>query len=242
MKMKKYLLISWLGLLLAGWPLSALSETAPQPIINSFQRLFPALQLPVFSRVSSDLYQFVVQGEPFYFSGNGELLFAGKLWDVATGENLTESGLRRFRREAIESLDGGEMVTYEPAHYRYTVYAFTDVDCTYCRKFHSEMPELQKLGIRVNYLLTPLRGEESERKAMSVWCSGDRNQAMDLAKGGKPIPEKSCATPIDEHLRVSRLVGAKGTPWLVFGNGGEFGGYLPPEELLKALERDAAHL
>ena len=226
---------------MAGWPLSVPAQAAPRPVIDGFQHLFPALGLPAFSKVdSADLYQFVVDGESFYLSGDGKLLFAGRLWDVASGQDLGEDGIRRFRRQVIESFGEGKTVTYAPEHYRYTVNVFTDIDCGYCRKFHSGVPELQRLGIRVNYLLAPLRGEESRKKAESVWCAKDRNRAMDLAKAGKSVPEKRCPNPIDEHLRFFRLVGARGTPLLLLENGGAVNGYLSPEALLEALKKDAA--
>lgn len=238
--MKKYLLVFWIGLLVAGWPLSALAEATPQSVSDSFQRLFPDMELPAFTQVSPDLHQFIIDGDSFYFSGDGKLLFSGRIWEVASGKELGEASRRRFRREAIEDLGAEQMVVYTPEDYRYTVHVFTDIECGFCRKFHSEMPELQRLGIRVKYLLTPLRGAESEQKALSVWCAKNRNQAMDLAKRGESIPEKSCANPIEEHLRVFKLIEARGTPALVFESGKVLGGYLPPEELLQELIRDAA--
>ena len=34
-----------------------------------------------------------------------------------------------------------------PAAVKHTITVFTDIDCTYCRKLHSEIGELNKLGV-----------------------------------------------------------------------------------------------
>lgn len=40
------------------------------------------------------------------------------------------------------------------------IYVFTDADCGYCRKFHSEIDEVNALGIEVRYLPWP-RSEQT---------------------------------------------------------------------------------
>ena len=39
---------------------------------------------------------------------------------------------------------------------------FTDVDCGYCRKLHSEITNYLENGIQVNYLAYPSEGLESK--------------------------------------------------------------------------------
>jgi len=46
-------------------------------------------------------------------------------------------------------------------------------------KLHSQMSELNRLGIRVRYMFFPRTGPgtESWKKAEIVWCSPNRNEA-----------------------------------------------------------------
>ena len=78
------------------------------------------------------------------------------------------------------------MVIFSPKNPRYTITVFTDVDCQYCRKLHSEIAEFNKLGVRVRYVFYPRTGPDTEswRKAEAVWCSADRNEALTRAKAG----------------------------------------------------------
>jgi len=59
----------------------------------------------------------------------------------------------------------------------------------YCRKLHSQMAELNRLGIRVRYMFFPRTGPgtESWKKAEVVWCSPNRNEALTRAKAGAAL-------------------------------------------------------
>ena len=41
------------------------------------------------------------------------------------------------------------------------VYAFTDVDCGYCRRLHQEIPALNAKGIELRYLAFPRGGKDA---------------------------------------------------------------------------------
>ena len=57
---------------------------------------------------------------------------------------------------------------------------FTDIDCGYCRKLHSEIAQLNSMGVRVRYVLYPRSGPNSAswKKAEEVWCAPDRKSAF----------------------------------------------------------------
>ena len=78
------------------------------------------------------------------------------------------------------------MLIFSPKNPQYTITVFTDVDCQYCRKLHSEMAELNKLGCACATcsFRAPGPNTESWRKAEVVWCSADRNEALTRAKAG----------------------------------------------------------
>ena len=50
------------------------------------------------------------------------------------------------------------MLIFGPKDAKYTVTVFTDVDCAFCRKLHSQIADYNRLGIRVRYLLYPRTG------------------------------------------------------------------------------------
>jgi len=141
----------------------------------------------------------------------------------------------------INAVPESEMVIFSPKNPLYTVTVFTDVDCQYCRKLHSDMAELNKLGIRVRYLFYPRTGPNTEswRKAEVVWCSADRNDALTRAKaGGQLDMNKRCpATPVAREYALGQSVGVKGTPAIITDSGDFINGYMPPQELLQAIKK-----
>ena len=59
---------------------------------------------------------------------------------------------------------------------------------------------------------------------------------MTSAKNGKTLPEKDCANAIAQDYALARKAGADGTPAVYAANGMQLGGYLSPQDLLKALK------
>ncbi len=184
------------------------------------------------------IYEVSFGAEVIYISGDARYLINGSLIDLKTGENLTEGKRAEGRLRLLESVDEKDMVIYAPENIKHTITVFTDIDCGYCRRMHSEMAELNNLGIAVRYLFFPRAGLNSKSyvKAVSVWCSDDPLQAMTDAKNGKAIPEKSCDNPVDEHMVLVRKFGITGTPTLVMEDGQVVPGYIPAQRLAATLE------
>jgi thiol:disulfide interchange protein DsbC len=187
------------------------------------------------------IYEFVEGAEVSYLTADGKYFLDGNVYDMATRENLTEVLRSRARLVMINAVPESEMVIFSPKNPLYTVTVFTDVDCQYCRKLHSDMAELNKLGIRVRYLFYPRTGPNTEswRKAEVVWCSADRNDALTRAKaGGQLDMNKRCpATPVAREYALGQSVGVKGTPAIITDSGDFINGYMPPQELLQAIKK-----
>lgn len=186
------------------------------------------------------IYEVVVGAEVFYVTKDGQYLLQGDLIDLSKKQNLTEGVRTKGRLRVINAVDPATMITFAPKEVKHTVTIFTDIDCGYCRKLHSEIAEYNKLGIAVRYLAFPRAGEGSESfyKAEAVWCSKDRGAALTAAKAGQKVPaaDKDCKNPVKQHLRLARELSLGGTPTLFLEDGTMVPGYLPADRLLKALE------
>ena len=98
---------------------------------------------------------------------------------------------------------------------KYTITVFTDVDCPYCRKLHSQIADYNHLGVRVRYLLYPRTGPNTESwtKAEQVWCSPDRNDALTQAKLGQDLKTKACAdNPVARSYQLGQDFNVRGRP------------------------------
>ena len=185
------------------------------------------------------VYELARGTEIAYVSEDGKYAIAGDLYELGTDKNLTENTRRAERTKLLASVPESQMVVFSPKDPKYTVSVFTDVDCTYCRKLHSQIAEYNRLGIKVRYLFFPRSGPDTESwaRAEAVWCASNRGEALTRAKRGEEINKpKSCAnTPVAREYQLGEDVGVRGTPAIVLENGEMLPGYLPPAQL-------AAHL
>jgi thiol:disulfide interchange protein DsbC len=186
------------------------------------------------------IYEFTQGADVSYLTADGKYFLDGNVYDMATRENLTEALRTHARLQLINAVPESQMVIFSPKNPLYTITVFTDVDCQYCRKLHSEMAELNKLGVRVRYLFYPRTGPNTEswRKAEVVWCSADRNEALTRAKaGGQLDMNKTCGpTPVAREYALGQAIGVRGTPAILTENGDFINGYMPPRELLQTIK------
>src|SRR5579871_2438539 len=191
------------------------------------------------------LYEFIQGAEVSYLTADGKYFLDGNVYDMSTRANLTEAVRTQLRAKLIAGVPESEMLVFSPKHPLYTITVFTDIDCPYCRKLHSDVPELNKLGVRVRYLFFPRSGPNTEswRKAEVVWCSADRNDALTRAKAGAVLDmNKKCgATPVAREYALGQSIGVRGTPTILTDSGAFIDGYMPPRDLLQAIkERQVA--
>lgn len=186
------------------------------------------------------IYEFMQGADISYLTADGKYFLDGNVYDMASRENITEDRRMRARHAMISAVPESEMLIFAPKDPRYSITVFTDVDCGYCRKLHSEMALLNQLGVRVRYMFYPRTGPgtESWHKAEAVWCSANRNEALTRAKaGGRLDLSKTCAsTPVAREYALGQSIGVRGTPTIVTENGGFISGYMPPQELVQAIK------
>ena len=152
--------------------------------------------------------------------------------------NETDKRRDKVRREILSREPLGDMIIFSPSSgFKTFVNIFTDVDCGYCQKLHSQMDSYNALGIEVRYMAYPRAGLEGDtfEKTVSAWCSKDRRSAITALKKGQGIPEKSCDNPVGTHYWLGQRIGIKGTPAIITSSGQLLPGYLPPKQLASEL-------
>lgn len=248
-----------LPLLLFGtFSLSACAEPAPAPggqsagappgsaaarVTSALKKLDPNLTpehiqpAPV-----AGFQQVIVGGQVLYVSNDGKYLMQGTLYDIDKRRDAGSAALAGMRKELVDSVPLEDRIVFSPPNPKYTVTVFTDVECGFCRRMHSQIEQYMAQGIEVQYLAFPRMGPASEdfRKMVSVWCAKDRRQALTLAKLDKPVPEANCTNPVAMQYRLGQRAGLEGTPMVLAEDGTQLGGYVPPVELRRMLDELAA--
>lgn len=183
-----------------------------------------------------ELYQVQLRGgRILYVNASAEFIFQGQLLQVQDGVpvNLTEQAERTALVAQMRALNTEEMIVFPAPSAQTTITVFTDPDCGYCQKLHSEVPELNRAGVDVRYLAFPRDGLTGAAydSLVSVWCADDRLAAMTQAKQRKKIAQKTCRNPVEKHFALGQAIGVRGTPTIVLANGEIIPGYQPAKQL-----------
>lgn len=230
-------------LALLGAVVSAFAESHLQALKLKIAERLPGASIDhVAPTPVNGIYEVGVNGtEIYYVSADGRYLLSGVLMDLVTQENLTEQVLAGQRADILKAVPEDSMIIFESdGPVKYTVTTFTDIDCPYCRKMHREMSLLNRMGIRVRYMLFPRAGigSISYEKAVSVWCAEDQQSEMTKAKSGAMPELRDCDNPVREHMALGRRLGLRGTPYTITDTGRAIAGYMPAPELFDSLEAD----
>jgi len=174
-----------------------------------------------------------------YITQDGNYVLEGDLLNTQTRENLTETMRATARLKLLNAVDPKTMIIFSPKKVKHTVTVFTDVDCAFCRKLHSQIADYNKYGIAIRYLAFPRTGvnTESYYKAVSVWCSPDRKAALTRAKLGEPLKRTNCDNPVRQQMALADELGVSATPTLILEDGSLISGYIPPDRMSKMLDR-----
>lgn len=224
---------------------TALAASPEETIRETLEQAVPGIKISHIGAAPIDgLYEVMVGTELMYVTGDGRFFVNGHIVDLKTRKDLTEPRLAETRKRLMDRFDESQTVNFGPADAKHTVTVFTDIECGYCRKLHSQIDDYGKEGIRVRYLFFPRAGKGSPAydEAVSVWCAGDENArrtAMTDAKAGKEIAKKTCDNPIDAHLALGSELGLRGTPAILTAQGDLIPGYVDPKRLAAELNGEA---
>ena len=210
----------------------AIRKLSAKAEVDSIQ---PA-QLPGF-------YQVIASGQMVYISADGKYMMHGDVVDLTRRENLSDDAWAKFRKTALAKVPVSQRVVFAPAHPKYTVTVFTDVNCGFCRALHEQVAAFNKAGIAVEYLAWPREGVTTTsgsltptyKEMVSVWCAKDPKVALSAAMKGHAPSATTCANPVKSQFDLGLNLGVSGTPSIVGPDGRILGGYVTPEQLLQSL-------
>jgi len=218
-------------------------DAALEDVRAKMSAMFEAIEPENVNRSPMDGWFTIQQGSIIaYVSDDGRFLLQGDLIDLDTQVNLSERSRNSARRDLIATVGDNDAILFSPADVKHSITVFTDVDCGYCRKLHSQIDDYLSAGIEVRYLLYPRNGPASEAWSTSeeVWCAKDRNGALTAAKLGRTFESTTCdASAVSQHYGLGRDIGLSGTPAIVLEDGTLIAGYLPPEQLSMRLQQNA---
>lgn len=187
----------------------------------------------------ADMFEVVISsGEVLFADKTGTYLIAGEMFMTRPDGlvNLTAETRKTQVAQMLQNVPEEEMIIFEADDPKGEITVFTDVDCTYCRRLHNEIEQINDYGITVRYMAYPRGGTASPAlaKMISVWCAGDeegRRSALTDAKHGDTLPQWQCENPVLDHYNLGNRIGVTGTPAIVMSDGTLMPGYAPADTL-----------
>ncbi len=185
------------------------------------------------------ILQVQVNGDIVYNSADAKYMLQGRIIDMETREDLTETAKADIRKGLMGDIDSSKQISFSPEEPVYELTVFTDIDCGYCRKLHAQVDEYNQQGISINYMSFPRAGigSKSYKKAVSVWCADDQQTALTQAKLGSDPQPQQCENPVADQYQLGIDLGVTGTPALLTSSGQLIPGYVPPEQLRVRLDK-----
>lgn len=170
------------------------------------------------------------------------ILSSNSSWFSLASANQIEEKAIQIVTKNINVLADKEAIIYPAKNEKYRITVFTDISCRFCRLFHQEMNEYNKLGITVRYLAYPRAGIQSPtaNKMRAIWCN--RHQKAILTKAyddPESVPDFTCDLQrinIEKHILLADELGLIGTPMIVLADGRFITGYLTASVLKTALD------
>jgi thiol:disulfide interchange protein DsbC len=191
----------------------ALAADADQAIRKNLQSIQPDMPIEAIAESPMPgLYQVQLKGgRQLYASADGQFVMQGYLYQFKDGQaiNLTEQEESRAIAKEINGIPTKEMVVFAAKEPKTHITVFTDTDCGYCQKLHSEVPELNRQGVEVRYVAFPRQGlaGPAYSELVSVWCAKDRQAAMTTAKSRQDVPEATCDNPVAKQYELGQMIG-----------------------------------
>ncbi len=238
--MKRTMAIMLLGLLalLTG---TAQAQDVSERLAARMTKLFPKEKVTeVTPAPIPGLYEVLVGASLFYVSADGRYVVHGDLIDLDAHVNVSDQRRSEARKQVFETMDAKGYIEFpsKAKATKKTLYVFTDIDCAYCRKMHSEVGRLNDAGIAIRYLAFPRTGIKgpSFDKAVAVWCASNRQKALTQSKLGMAVDSPKCDNPVAKEYELGNSMGVSGTPSVYTDQGKHIGGYVPADELIKMVD------
>ena len=179
------------------------------------------------------LYEVVTDDQLLYTDEKAQYLIIGSVYDLKSGHNLSEERSRKLFAVDFNSLPLEYAVKKVKGNGERKMAYLTDPNCGYCKKLEGELKNVDNVTLyRFLYPIFP----GSDEKVRNILCSNDPNKTWEewMLNGVQP-PAGKCSTQTEKVLALGKKLHVNGTPTLVFADGVLVPGYLPAEDLEKAL-------
>jgi thiol:disulfide interchange protein DsbC len=183
------------------------------------------------------LYELDTGAELLYSNDTGTLLFAGRLIDTKSREDLTAARWNDLHAIDFNSLPFDLAIKTVRGDGSRKVAVFADPLCPYCRQLEQEMQGITNVTIYT--FLFPLETIHpgASVKAVDIWCSKDRSAAWSkwMLQNTDPGDTRCAGAPIDKLQALGQKIRIDSTPTLFTADGKRTRGAIKHNEIEQLL-------
>lgn len=190
-----------------GKPVSASVKSTMLANMSALKNM--SAKTPFFyTAVPGVIWGATLEGVPFLLSDDAQYITDGEISVIENGQfiGLDENFEKRKNQSVFATLDKSQLITYPATSpERAIIYVADDVNCTYCRRLHQQVPSLNAKGVTVNIIGYPIY-EASPKQMRGIWCQtdeGSRRQAFDKAMLQGQMTPASASCTVD-HVTPNR--------------------------------------
>jgi thiol:disulfide interchange protein DsbC len=182
------------------------------------------------------LYEVIVGTDVLYVDPNVNYVFAGRVIDARTREDLTQKRRDELLKVDFKSLPLDQAVKVVRGSGARVMVTFEDPNCPYCKRLYKDMRKVTDVTIYT--FLYPILSQDSFEKSKNIWCAKDRAAAWDefMADGkAPPAAAADCKHPLQQVLALGQKLDVTGTPTIMFTDGSRLPGAVPAEKVEEKL-------
>ncbi|HEU4621651.1 MAG TPA: DsbC family protein [Burkholderiaceae bacterium] len=188
----------------------------------------------------SGLWEARVGDDIVYTDAQANYLLLGNLIDAKTRQNLTQARLDDLNRISFKDLPLDLAVKTVRGKGERVIVEFSDPNCGYCKRFRQGIAGMENVTIYT--FLYPILSPDSEVKSRQIWCSANKQKALDdwMVKGVAPSGNGDCSNPIQKVVELGQKYKVSGTPTLFFADGRRVAGAIPQDRVEAMLAQSSA--
>jgi thiol:disulfide interchange protein DsbC len=229
-----------LAALICGTSLAATDDIPPEiaaKIRATLHQRIPELEVEsIHKSPVAGLYE-LNTGSELLYTNDGTLIFAGRIVDSKSREDLTAARWNELNAIDFNALPLDLAIKSVRGDGSRKVAVFADPLCPYCRQLEQEMQGVT--NVTVYTFLFPLETLHpgASVKSVAIWCSKDRSSAWSkwMLQKTEPGDTRCTGAPIDKLQALGQKLHVDSTPTLFTADGKRTRGAIKHNEIEQLL-------
>jgi thiol:disulfide interchange protein DsbC len=189
------------------------------------------------------LYELDAGSELLYTNETGSLIFAGRIVDTKSRQDLTNERWNELNAIDFSSLPLDLAIKTVRGDGSRKLAVFADPLCPYCRQLEQELQGVTNITIYT--FLFPLESIHpgASVKAVNIWCAKDRGDTWSkwMLQKTEPANNRCAAAPIDKLKALGEKLNIDSTPTMFTADGKRTRGAIKHNDLESLLASAVTH-